>query len=271
MLHHQIIRCDQATEWIVFIHGAGGSSNVWYRQVRSFSRHYNLLLVDLRGHGLSAMQHSNSRKVEAANCYTFRSLAKDVTGILDLYHLSHCHFIGLSLGTIIIREIAEMDRSYIRSMILAGAILKLDFRTRLLSKAANALKHCIPYMALYKFYAYLIMPRPAHRKSRMLFISNAIKITHDEFMNWMTLNRNLKQLMDIYDESEPPIPALYLMGANDYVFLSQVRLRLRKFHDYSYLYIIPQAGHICNIDQSEVFNAVCTTFLHDSTAIGAVA
>ena len=60
----------------------------------------------------------------------------------------------------IIREIAEHHPEYVRSMILAGAILKLNTHTRLLSQTANLCKRFIPYMVLYKFYAHLIMPRP---------------------------------------------------------------------------------------------------------------
>lgn len=263
MLHHQLITNPKVHDYLVFVHGAGGSSNVWYKQIRSFSRLYNLLLVDLRGHGLSAMQHTRESDSDTEKIYTFRGLAQDVIEVLDAYRLRRCHFIGLSLGTIIIREIAEIDRSYVRTMILAGAILQLDLRTRLMSRAADWFKRFIPYMTLYKFYAYLIMPHPAHRRSRLIFINSAMKITHDEFLNWMTLNRNLDRLLRFRDHSESAIPTLYIMGENDYVFLSQVRMQLKKHHRNSFLYIVPQAGHICNIDNSRVFNAVTRTFLRD--------
>ncbi len=264
MLHHQLIANAAADEYLVLIHGAGGSSNVWYKQIRAFSRLYNLLLIDLRGHGLSAMQHTRQTESGKEKIYTFRSLAMDVIEVLDAYGLRQCHFIGLSLGSIIIREIAEVNQDYVRSMILAGAILQLDLRTRVMSRMADWLKRIIPYMMLYKFYAYLIMPHPAHRKSRLIFINNAMKITHDEFLNWMTLNRNLDRLLRFGNHPEScSIPTLYIMGENDYVFLSQVRMQLKKQHQYSYLYIVPQAGHICNIDNDRVFNAVTSSFLRD--------
>ncbi len=268
MLHHQLIINPEVDDYLVFVHGAGGSSNVWYKQIRNFSRQYNLLLVDLRGHGLSAMQHMRKSDSETKKIYTFQGLAQDVIEVLDAYRLRQCHFIGLSLGTIIIREIAEIDCRYVRSMILAGAILQLDLRTRLMSRTADWFKRFIPYMTLYKFYAYLIMPHPEHRKSRLIFINNAMKITHNEFLNWMTLNRNLDRLLRFRNHSESDIPTLYVMGENDYVFLSQVRMQLKKRHRSSFLYIVPQAGHICNIDNSPLFNAVTEAFLHDYGSAG---
>ena len=33
-----------SSEWVVFIHGAGGSSAVWYKQLKDFKKEFNLLL-----------------------------------------------------------------------------------------------------------------------------------------------------------------------------------------------------------------------------------
>jgi pimeloyl-ACP methyl ester carboxylesterase len=38
MLHHIIYKNEnQNAPWIVFIHGAGGSSTIWFKQVNSFN------------------------------------------------------------------------------------------------------------------------------------------------------------------------------------------------------------------------------------------
>jgi pimeloyl-ACP methyl ester carboxylesterase len=47
---------ENSKEWVVFVHGAGGSSAVWHKQVKPFSEKFNVLLVDLRGHGQSKLQ-----------------------------------------------------------------------------------------------------------------------------------------------------------------------------------------------------------------------
>ena len=46
------IKSDDAA-WITFIHGAGGSSTIWHKQVKVLKEHFNLLLIDLRGYGMS--------------------------------------------------------------------------------------------------------------------------------------------------------------------------------------------------------------------------
>jgi len=57
------INSDKNAKWVVFIHGAGGSSSIWYKQINSFRKHFNLLFVDLRGHGQTEVkEHINTSK-----------------------------------------------------------------------------------------------------------------------------------------------------------------------------------------------------------------
>ena len=53
MLYYKTYQHISFTEWVTFIHGAGGSSSIWYKQVRDFKEQFNVLLIDLRGHGKS--------------------------------------------------------------------------------------------------------------------------------------------------------------------------------------------------------------------------
>jgi pimeloyl-ACP methyl ester carboxylesterase len=53
MLSYTIYKQHDDLDWVTFIHGAGGSSSIWYKQLRDFKRHFNVLLIDLRGHGKS--------------------------------------------------------------------------------------------------------------------------------------------------------------------------------------------------------------------------
>ena len=60
MLKYEIID-NQAEEWVVFIHGLGGSTKTWKKQIDAFSKNYNLLLLDLPGHGLNAEKVIDTR------------------------------------------------------------------------------------------------------------------------------------------------------------------------------------------------------------------
>ena len=45
MLHYIIYKNkDVNLPWLTFIHGAGGSSSIWFKQIRAFSKYFNVLL-----------------------------------------------------------------------------------------------------------------------------------------------------------------------------------------------------------------------------------
>jgi len=60
LLHHSVHKVSDRNEWILFLHGAGGSSRIWTPHIKAFKDRFNLLLVDLRGHGKSKLPTSDS-------------------------------------------------------------------------------------------------------------------------------------------------------------------------------------------------------------------
>ncbi len=34
-------------DWVVFLHGLGGNSNIFYKQIDEYKKHFNLMFVDL--------------------------------------------------------------------------------------------------------------------------------------------------------------------------------------------------------------------------------
>lgn len=256
MLYHHIIKNNESSEWVVFIHGAGGSSSVWYKQIREFKKEYNLLFIDLRGHGKSSSSKGTRRRF-----YTFREVALDIIEVLDHYNLKQCHFMGVSLGTIIIREIAEYDNSYVKSMIMAGAVMRFNVKSKMLLFAAEKVKRFIPYMWIYRLYANILMPKKRHKHSRKLFIKEAIKLKRNEFLNWFAMHTEINSLLKNFFRKELPIPVIYIMGEEDYMFLTQVKILTQQQKEYSELAIIGNAGHVCNVDRSDDFNRIALEFL----------
>ena len=137
MLHHSIYRTkNENAPWITFIHGAGGSSAIWFKQIRFFSKYFNLLLIDLQGHGSSKSLIQNPFKPK----YSFESIAEDIFEVMDYVKIEKSHFVGISLGTILIRQLAEMQPLRVDKMIMGGAILELNLRSRILMFFGNATK-----------------------------------------------------------------------------------------------------------------------------------
>ncbi len=255
MLYYQEYTHPTSKEWAVFLHGAGGSSTIWYKQIRAFNEHFNLLLIDLRGHGKSV------GKVPFTSRYTFTDIAKDVLEVLDTLHIEHCHFVGVSLGTILIHEITKIDPLRVKTMLLVAAVMRLNIRSRLLMRIGAALRSFVPYMWIYRLYANILMPKKRHRKSRNMFINDAMKLRQKEFIRWFSLTADVSPLLRFFRSKELPIPTLYVMGEEDYMFLPQVKALIKTHTRYTSLVVVPHAGHICNVDNAHFFNPVAINFL----------
>ncbi|MEM5540017.1 MULTISPECIES: alpha/beta fold hydrolase [unclassified Olleya] len=256
MLNYSTYLHSHSNEWVTFVHGAGGSSSIWYKQIRDFKAEFNVLILDLRGHG-----NSKPKLKDAFNTkYTFDSITNDIVEVIDFLKIESSHFVGISLGTILIRNIAEKHPSRVKSMIMGGAIMKLDFRSQILIKVGVIFKSVVPYMYLYRLFAFIIMPRKNHKKSRLLFVNEAKKLYQKEFVRWFKLTSELNPLLRFFRAKDIKIPTLYVMGAEDHLFLPSIKNIVNK-HSTSILYVVEKCGHVVNVEQPLLFNKTSLDFI----------
>lgn len=255
MLHYVTYLKDDNAPWVTFVHGAGGSSSIWFKQIRDFKSDYNVLLIDLRGHG-----KSKKPIYEKLKSYSFDTIGDEVIEVLDFLKITSTHWVGISLGTIIIRELSERFPERSKSMILGGAIMKMNLRGQVLMRLGVLLKSVVPYLMLYRFFAHIIMPKKSHKESRNLFINEAKKLYQKEFQRWFTLVAEINPLLKLFRINDLPIPTLYIMGAEDHMFLPSIK-KLAGHHKHSQLHIIPSCGHVVNVERPLIFNQTSIQFL----------
>ena len=257
MLAHTIYQHQTSKEWVTFVHGAGGSSTIWFKQIREFRRHFNVLMLDLRGHGRS----KNNFKALFESKYTFKSVSDDVLEVLDHLKIEKSHFVGISLGTIIIRQIAEDYPERIQSMVMGGAVMKMNKRGQILMKVGNLFKNIVPYLFLYRIFAFAIMPKDAHKESRNMFINEAKKLYQKEFLKWFKMTADINPLLQWFRQVEINIPTYYIMGSEDHMFLPTIKQLAREHYKSAELFIVENCGHVVNVDQPKIFNEKVLDFL----------
>lgn len=84
-------------EPVLLLHGGLANANYWGRQVRALQRHYQVIVMDSRGHGRS------SRNQEP---YGYDLMASDVVALLDHLKIRKAAIVGWSDGAIIGLDIA---------------------------------------------------------------------------------------------------------------------------------------------------------------------
>ena len=252
MLCHIPHILSKDSDWIIFLHGLGGNSNIYYKQVDEYKQHFNLMFIDLFGHGCT---------LEQLNEYTFETLAKSAVNVMDKEGIASAHIVGVSLGTIVMDAFRMLAPERIKTMVLSGAVQGYDFRARFLLKTGALLQHVIPYMWLYRLFAFIMMPRKNHTASRQIFAREAKKLGGKEFRKWYTLMESLEPFYDSFpDPAENAIPRLYISGDEDHLFLPFVMASYFK-DPLASIHIIEKCGHVCNIENSEEFNRVSLTYL----------
>nr|HMP30423.1 alpha/beta hydrolase [Saprospiraceae bacterium] len=247
MLYHKVYVTNLENQpWITFIHGAGGSSSIWYKQVKFFMNYFNVLVIDLRGHG-------KSPKGTQKHKYSFKEISNEVVEVLDHLKIDKTHMVGISLGTIIIREIAEFFPNKVDKLVLGGAILNFNLRGKVLMKLGDWLKSVLPYMLLYKLFAFVILPRKNHKEARTLFINEAKKLAQKEFVRWYKLTASVNKVLKFHRDVPVSHPTLYVMGSEDYMFLEPIKQVIKNQHN-AILEVIENCGHVVNVEQPLLFN-----------------
>ncbi|MFM7683620.1 MAG: alpha/beta fold hydrolase [Bacteroidota bacterium] len=253
MLYSKKIHHPKSNQWVVFIHGAGGSSAIWHKQIKPFSNLYNILLVDLRGHGKSKLK---SEKTD----YSFEVISKDVVEVLKAHQIQQAHLVGVSMGSIVIKQIYNTNPELVKSMIFAGAVTKLNIKSRFLLRLGRVLNRFLPYMTLYRLFARIMMPKKNHEQSRKMFIQEARKLMDKEFKRWFKLTARLTAYLHLLENKHYNIPQLYIMGSEDHLFLNPV-LELTRENKYSTVSIVENCGHVVNIEDADRFNSLSIEFI----------
>ena len=97
---------------VVFVHGLGGSSNVWHGVMQAMKQHHHCIALDLRGHGRS----------QGRGKFSIEGWAKDIQKLIRHLELPAVTLVGHSLGSLIAQHLAQTQPESVDQLALVGAI-----------------------------------------------------------------------------------------------------------------------------------------------------
>ena len=252
MLNYETIDNNKDT-WIVFVHGLGGSIKTWKKQKDYFSKEYNLLLIDLPGHG----EDSNKCIEKIDNdglCYEIKSLMDDLG-------ITSANFIGLSLGTIVIMNFILKYPSYAKKIIFGGPALLLKGCLRWVCPFMSGIKNIVSQKFLCKSFAWFMIPKRNHKKSRLFMVRESVKMNKKTLCAWIEYTiSNLRQnySMDKFKQIKKQI--LMISGDKDHCFFQGDRIIAEKIKGFK-LKVIKNCGHVCTLEKAKDFNELAMAYL----------
>ena len=255
LLHYTTHLTGRAdSEWMVFIHGAGGSSLTWKYQVEGFAPHYNLLLIDMRDHGYSKDIQPSYRT------YNFEIVTDDLLRAIDHAGVTQAHFIALSLGSIILQKLSARRPTMLRTMIMAGGVFKADWRIASFAHCGKFLSYFVPFRWIYDGFILIVMPRANHKFSRQQYRRQSLKLAPKEFLKWLGLYKDFFAVVRQFYNTPLTTPALLVNGSQDHVFLDAAR-RYAARHARADLVVMEGRGHLCNLEDRRAFNQIVLEWL----------
>ena len=118
----------EGAETITILGGLTMSTVAWAMQVRDFSPHFRVLLLDLRGQGQTGRT--------AEEKYPLARQADDLARVLDKLGIARTHLFGLSYGGIVAQYFALQHPQRLGRLVLADTVAWSDEVMRALHDAA---------------------------------------------------------------------------------------------------------------------------------------
>ena len=237
---------------IVMLHGLGGGYANWYGQIHALRAHYDLVLIELPSHGRSPLKLSEME-------ISYKNVCEKIMEVVDHLGIKKAHYIGVSLGTTLVKYIAMHYPERVSKYILAGPIGNFNF---LLRMAIGTIRWMLPVMPMKLVLVLLItflMPFKASQTCRRMFAQTAKRLSNKESVAYAKLLLEFKAVQDEYTATMGEEPnGMYMVGELDHFFLLLQKKEGRPIRN---MVLIPNAGHVCITDQANVCNNHMLSFL----------
>lgn len=238
---------------LVCLHGVGGNATAFEAQLNGLSQHLQVWSLNLPGYGLSA----------ALPTMDWESLVAGLKQFLDHHKLRQVHLLGHSLGGMLSQEFAARHPNYLVSLILYSTSAAFgssngEFQQTFI---AARLKPLNQGASMQQLAANLIDPllaphgSPHVRQAAIECMQQVPPSTYRQAIECITsfdCRHNLPKLT---------MPTLLLAGEEDTVASPAMMQRMARKIGKTTDVVIPDAGHLANLEQPQLFNQHVAAFI----------
>ncbi len=235
-------------EWVVFLHAAFVDHRMFNKQFEYFKSKYNLLAIDLLGHGKS-LSVKKGDNIEKTSFW--------INEIFEKHNIKLAHFVGVSLGSIFAQDFANCYPKKVMSLACFGGYDINNFDVN--SQKKNSSKQIkMMFKALFsiKWFAKDNKKISAYtREAQEEFYKLNIEFNKKSFIYLSKLNNLINKFPVIKRE----YPLLIGCGEHDIPMEIEIVNNWGKTEPCK-VAIIDGAGHCANMDNSNEFNKVLESF-----------
>ncbi|MFX0125818.1 MAG: alpha/beta fold hydrolase [Candidatus Hodarchaeota archaeon] len=246
----------------VFIQGAFVSSTMWEKQVRFFSRTFQTIIYDLRGHGKTG---PTSLKKYSIDLY-----ADDLLQLLNDLKIERPIICGISLGGMIAQVFATKYPERLSALILADTaatitLTRWDYIMRYLVGPKWLMLLTLRMMGVSRFIRFSFWLGKFTRSKEWLGNEEIIEYEKNEMLR-LDKKEYLKIFGSLYDFklqklSLITVPTLVVNGEYEAKSIFKHAEKIQSLIPNCEVDFIKNAGHTSNMENPEEFNQKITDFL----------
>ena len=227
---------------LLFIHGGGGNCNAWLLTLRSLSGDFNLIAIELPGHGESG---GNGEGNISKYCEWIKN-------IIDHLSLNRCFLIGHSMGGAITLSFALKYPGYLDGIVLVGTGARLGVSNDIMNRIQSSFNDTVKLIC-----------RLAYSDNIPNFIvrmgEREMLKTKPEVLFGDVSACNAFDLLEDLNGIESP--TLIVCGSDDKLTPPSYSRLLHEKIEGSELVIINNGGHMVMIEKPREFNRVIKKFV----------
>lgn len=237
-------------EPLVFLHGIGGNRTNWAPQLDGLSDTWRCVAFDFRGYG-------DSEDVATIDFFDF---TQDVGRVLAELGILRCHLIGLSMGGLVAQAFYTRHRDRVLSLGIVGSrpgsAPVFEDSQRFAEERGKPIEQGAAALAD------SLLPRLLGPKvtpeARETIRDSLARLRPQSYKKVLAARLSIAPFLDLATVS---VPTLVIAGSHDQVApLAQMQAIAAAIPG-SVLEIMPEAGHLMNIEQPERFNSAIRNFL----------
>ena len=238
--------------WVTLSHSLACRLEMWDEEIARLSKRFTVLAYDSRGHGESGAP---------ARDYTLDEIASDIKGLYDHLGIGESHWIGLSMGGVFGLAAALRYPGIFTSMVLADTSSKLApegiaaFKDRVAKVRAGHSMEPMVDLTLKRWFKDSFRAKSPALMER---VAQWIRTTPAE--GYCGTSAAIPTIDVTTKLHEIEVPVLVLVGADDIAMPVAFSETLVKHLPNAELVVIPDAGHLSNLEQPEAFNAALESF-----------
>lgn len=242
---------DGEGQSLLLIHGLGSSTQDWDLQIKEFSKSYQVITFDLRGHGQSD---------KPSGPYSLPMFATDTAGLLKSLDVKSAHVVGLSLGGGIAFQLAIDYPALVKTMVIVNSAPELvvrSFKDRMGVWQRFAIVRLLGMRKMGEVLSKRLFPKDELESLRTTFVESWAKNdprAYQDAMRAMVGWSVTDKLGSIN------CPVLVITADQDYTPVA-IKEEYTKLIPNAELVIIPDAHHATPVEQPEKFNTVLMDFL----------